>query len=75
MTRSAKNKKCIYCEYKINSFIVDTPREKSNGLRVFITGEKIKLTGWFDGFVGIEPIETEINYCPMCGRKMKGSEE
>ena len=43
-----------------------------NKLRVEIDKYELNFDGYFDE--DSYRIETEINYCPMCGRKLKGDD-
>lgn len=64
---------CEYCEKVINKPLIESDSENS-GIEVNIAYWKkkkkaqISAYGWFDSCVGIESVELEINYCPMCGR-------
>lgn len=72
-----KRTKCRFCEYKrdfqplADSNAVDKGWDNS-GLAAYIVSGVLHVTGYYDGCVGIEPVETKINYCPMCGRKLEG---
>ena len=66
---------CEYCE-KVNNKPLIESDSKNSGVKVDIAYWKKKKKaqmsayGWFDTYVGIESVELEINYCPMCGRSL-----
>lgn len=66
--------KCEYCEG--NKFIYDsmklgTKNDSYCGIDVYINNNKLNIDASTDTY---EPnyieVEVEINYCPMCGRKL-----
>lgn len=69
---------CDYCEKVNNKPLVETVGEfsKNSGVKADILYWKKKkkaslsVFGWYDTYVGIESVELEINYCPMCGRSL-----
>jgi hypothetical protein len=72
---------CEYC-YKVNNkTLVESIDILSSGIKINISywkkKNKAKLIAcaFYDNMVGIEPIETNINYCPMCGRRLCGGVE
>ena len=67
--------KCEYCKNKgTNRFLVQS-KDMDAGIDAKIVNldqPYLFVSGWFDGFVGIQPILAPINYCPMCGRALGG---
>ena len=59
---------CRYCE---NSEPLGSSGDVSDGVEMLIANGHLVVNGWFDGCVGIAPIQTPIDYCPMCGRPLK----
>ena len=63
---------CEYCRYNdnINKSLVKTYDSNFEGLNASIVNNQLFVSGFYDSFVGIEPINAKINYCPMCGQKL-----
>ena len=65
---------CQYCKNKTkNDYIVQSNDRNSGVDAKVIKNDGIALlavSGWFDGFVGIEPCFASINYCPICGERL-----
>lgn len=60
------------CEYCENSKVLGKSDSLNDGVEAVIDGVSLRVSGWFDGCVGIEPIRIPINFCPMCGRDLRG---
>lgn len=59
---------CKYCESEVP---LGSSGDVSSGVEAYISDGDLVVAGWFDGFVGIEPIHVPIDYCPMCRRPLK----
>lgn len=59
------------CEYCENVKLLGKSKSLIDGVDAAIDGGKLRISGWFDGCVGIEPIHIPIDYCPMCRRPLK----
>lgn len=63
--------KCLYCN---NSPNANLPFGEDNLLQIREYSTRYVLkhdTGWYDEFDSFD-IESEIDFCPKCGRKLKG---
>lgn len=71
-TKKMREKKCEYCSKKINKKINDVDNDEEDEARVvFLDASylKVELNGEdADGYKTSDFFE--INYCPMCGRKL-----
>jgi hypothetical protein len=66
---------CDYCK-KVNNKLLIGCSDRDSGVDAQIHYWKkekravLSVSGFYDGFVGIEGGEIEIKYCPMCGIKL-----
>lgn len=63
------------CEYCEGGKFLGKSNNISEGVDAVIYGASLRVSGWFDGFAGIEPIRIPIDYCPKCGRDLRGDAE
>mgnify|MGYP000791742560 CR=1 FL=1 len=61
------------CEYCENSKILGKSDSLNDGVEAVIDGGILRVSGWFDGCVGIKPVRIEIDVCPKCGRDLRGA--
>ena len=65
-------KPCPYCHPDCDGYMQGLPREGTG--RAFIYWHHPAFGGWTLHFSGKHRVEAKIkiNYCPMCGRELKG---
>lgn len=60
---------CEYCDTAVK--FLGASRSGADGVDASIVVGQLRVSGWFDGIVGIDPLLIPINYCPMCGRDLR----
>ena len=69
---ATRKRKCEYCYKKLNKKIQDVDNDKEDEAKVIFLDRpylKVELDGTdSDGYKTVDFFE--INYCPMCGRKL-----
>ena len=56
---------CKYCEKDRDGYVSFIPKKKGNG-KGYVWDAKLKVIAPYGNV-----IEYEMNYCPMCGRKLR----
>ena len=62
------------CEYCENTKLLGNSKSLIEGVDAAIDGGKLRVSGWFDGIAGVQPLYIPVNYCPMCGRDLRGND-
>lgn len=63
------------CEYCDNARLLGKSKSLIEGVCAVIDGDKLRISGWFDGIAGIQPLCIPVSYCPKCGRDLRGGAE
>ena len=72
-TKKMREKKCEFCSKKINKKINDVDNDEKDEARIVFLDKpylNVKLDGKDEDGYQVEDF-FEINYCPICGKKLK----
>lgn len=60
------------CEYCEDGKPLGASSSRFDGVEAEIEGADLVVGAWYDSGVGNVPLYIPINYCPMCGRDLRG---
>lgn len=65
---------CPYCKNKVKNEYIVAPSNETDGIDMKIIRKDgialLAVSGWYDGFIGIETRFAPISWCPMCGERL-----
>lgn len=62
------------CDYCCNGKVLGESKDRLQGVDAEISGYELEISGWYDSSVALATLFIPINYCPMCGRDLRGGE-
>ena len=64
--------KCKYCEHENNNFVILNDTKEYSGVEIALNRQGILRVRYYEGYNQLWSMEDIMNieYCPMCGRKV-----